>query len=247
MVGKPLFKRYTGTYWGSWMKDPAPINGEWGNKFWFTRHFTGKMLYEYNTNDDFKQDRVGHTYELKELYFGTGHVIYQGAFYYHRAGYNEIVKYDLQKKTTVAKQQLPNAVYQGKQYVYTTEYNYFDLAVDETGLWVIYGSNQNSFSLLVTKLDPVTLTIEKTWNLTVDHENYGNGFIICGVLYLVKDVRVKATVIDYAYDLYKKEKRSVRLKFTNPFQMNNMISYNPLERQIYSWDKGNQLTYPLLV
>lgn len=47
MVGKPLFQRYTGTYWGSWMKDAKPVDNTWSSRYWFTRHFTGKLLYEY--------------------------------------------------------------------------------------------------------------------------------------------------------------------------------------------------------
>ena len=70
----------------------------------------------------------------------------------------------------------------------------------------------------------------------------------CGVLYLIRNTHAKSTLIDFAYDLYTKERlTNIRLQFTNPFQMNNMISYNPLEGRIYSWDKGNQLTYPLLL
>ena len=47
MVGKPLFQRYTGTYWGAWMKDAKPVDREWSSRYWFTRHFTGTHLYEY--------------------------------------------------------------------------------------------------------------------------------------------------------------------------------------------------------
>ena len=133
MVGKPLFQRYTGTYWGAWLRDPEPIDYHWSAKYWFTRHFTGKLLYEYRTLEDFRQDRISKTYEMKELYFGTGHAIYKGSFYYHRTGFPELVRYDLSKEATVAKTTLPHAAFTAKQYVYATEYNYFDLAVDENG------------------------------------------------------------------------------------------------------------------
>ena len=198
---------------------------------------------------DFRQDRISRTYELKESYFGTGHAIYQGGFYYHRTGYNEIARFDLAKEAIVAKTSLPHAAYQTKNnYVYKTEYNYFDLAVDENGLWVIYGDDNSQNNLLVSKINPADLSIEKTWNLTADHQNYGNGFISCGILYLVKDTHTKNTVIDYAYDLYEKKNVDMnRLKFTNPFQMNNMLSYYPTEKKIFGWDRGNQLTYPLLM
>ena len=152
------------------------------------------------------------------------------------------------RNETVGKIVLPNAAFSGKDYVYFTEYNYFDLAVDENGLWVIYAAEAEPHSLLVSKLDLVTLRAEKTWNISVTHQNFGNGFIVCGVLYLVQDATQPSTVISYAYDLYTKEVIVLPgpIKFLNPFQMNIMIAYNPRDKKIYSWDNGNQLIYPIL-
>ncbi len=248
MVGKPVFQRYIGTYWGAWMRDPEPSTSADGHKYWFTRHFTGKFLYEYNNQDAFRQDRVSNVYELKELYWGTGHVMYKGSFYYHKTGHREIIRFDLEKNSTIARVELPRAAYQGKEYLYETEYNYFDLAVDENGLWVIYAATGIQRHILVSKLNEDSLAIEKTWTIPVDQSSYGNGFVTCGVLYLINSTKTKETVIEFAYDLYTKTRDyNLRLKFTNPFQMNNMVSYNPREGKIYSWDKGNQLTYPLLM
>ena len=83
--------------------------------------------------------------------------------------------------------------------------------------------------------------------MPVQHRHFDNGFVVCGILYLVRDTRVKTTSIDYAYDMYSDMPVSgVRLSFTNPFEMNNMVAYNPVQKSIYSWDKGNQLVYRLL-
>jgi len=136
---------------------------------------------------------------------------------------------------------------QGTEYLYSTEYNYFDLAVDENGLWLIYAAQEERQFLLVSKLDADDLTIQKTWNVTVRHRQFGNGFVACGLLYLIRDVVSPSTTIDYAYDLYTKQRRDVGLTFNNPYRMNNMITYNHAERQIYSWDRGHLLTYPLLL
>ena len=100
----------------------------------------------------------------------------------------------------------------------------------------------------VAKLSTDEMAVEKVWTLPVQRHSYGNGFVVCGILYLVRDTRVKTTSIDYAYDMYSEQPvDGVKLSFTNPFEMNNMIAYNPAEKTIYSWDKGNQLVYRLLM
>lgn len=108
--------------------------------------------------------------------------------------------------------------------------------------------NGDTGLLRVAKLSIADMSVEKAWTLPVQHHNFGNGFIVCGVLYLVRDTRVKTTSVDYAFDLYAQTPiNGVRLSFTNPFEMNNMIAYNPDQKTIYSWDKGNQLVYPMLM
>lgn len=227
------------------MRD-AKRDSELRDKYWMTKHFSGKQLYRYSSLETFKSDSPEMTYELKELYFGTGHVVYDSSFIYHRSGFSEIVRFDLVRNETAAKVYIPRAVYQGNDYVFYTEYNFFDLSVDENGLWVVYAVEAEPDSLFVSKLNFGDLAIEKTWNISVTHNQLGNGFVICGVLYLVRNTKVVETTIDLAYDLYTKQfLPSVRLRFNNPFQMNNMVSYNPTDKKIYSWDKGNQLTYPL--
>jgi hypothetical protein len=245
-IGKPVFQKSIPTYWGMWMKD-ARSSHSLGDRYWLTKHFTGKFLYSYDTLEQVRKDEPDSVYELKELYFGTGNVVYNGSFYYHRAGFNEIIRYDLTTNESMAKVHFTKAAFQSKDYVFSTEYNYFDLSIDSNGLWAVYAAESEPDYLLVSKLDLEHLTIEKTWNISVRHQQYGNSMIVCGVLYLIKDVTSKKTLIDYAYDLYTKQTINISLQFHNPYQMNNMIAYNHVERTIYSCDKGHLLTYPLLL
>ena len=53
--------------------------------------------------------------------------------------------------------------------------NYFDLAVDENALWVLYHFEEEDF-LTVSKMDISNLTIYDTWNLTmVNHTEVSSG------------------------------------------------------------------------
>ena len=229
------------------MKDGYRSLSPDADKIWLARHFTGMFLYEFANDDEFRADRETRQYNLSDPYYGTGHTVYDGAFIYHKMGTRELVRFDLGSETSVALE-IPFATYHGESYLYSTKYNYFDFAVDENGLWVIYSAGNEHSSLIVSKLIPHSMQIENTWSVSVQHRNYGNGFITCGVLYLVKDTTTKNTVIDFAYNLYMNDQLSnVLLSFTNPFQMNNMVSYNPRDKNLYSFDKGNNLKYPLVI
>jgi len=94
-----------------WLKDSNP-HQELGEKFWLTKHVTGKSLYFYNSLEHVKRDQHDGVYELTELYFGTGNVVYNGSYYYHRAGYNEIIKFDLVLNESTARVEIPHAAHQ---------------------------------------------------------------------------------------------------------------------------------------
>jgi hypothetical protein len=87
--------------------------------------------------------------------------------------------------------------------------------------------------------------IEYIWNLTIDHQTVGEMFIICGVLYGIESVSERNTKIDFAFDLYRNQQIDVSIDFTNPFSQTNFVSYNPKYQKLYTWDKGNQLEYPV--
>lgn len=251
MVNKPVFQGHLegAVLWGAWFRDPKPIRIADADKIWMTKHNTNSLLYEYKNSDEFRKDLPSKVYDLKENYIGTGHAIYAGSFYYQRSGANEIVKYDLRSERAVGRLTLPQAAYHGGSTanLYSIDNNYFDLTVDEHGLWVIYAAEAEVDYTQVAKIRPEDMSIMKTWNVTARHAAYGNGFIACGTLYLLRDTHAKMSTIDFAYDLYGKVGVSVRLRVTNPFLMTNMVTYNPKDKQIYSWDKGYQLTYQLIM
>jgi len=94
-----------------WLKDSRP-HELIGEKFWMTKHVTGKTLFYFDSLEKVKRGEPDGSYELTELYFGTGNVVFNGAFYYHRAGFGEIIKYDLVKNETVAKVEISSAAFQ---------------------------------------------------------------------------------------------------------------------------------------
>ena len=109
-----MFHKTMETYWGMWLKDSKP-HELLGEKFWLTKHIGRKTLYYYNNLEKVMYDEPDGSYELKELYSGTDNVVYNGSFYYHRLGHNEIIKFDLVKNESVAKTQIPAAAFQASE------------------------------------------------------------------------------------------------------------------------------------
>ena len=121
-----------------------------------------------------------------------------------------------------------------------------DLSVDESGLWVLY-SFSHSGKLCATQLDPLTLGVLHTYCgiSSESKSNMGNAFVACGVVYSIDDYSATTTTINYAYDTTKSSGTNPAIKFVNKFGYNSMVTYNPREKVLYSWNYNRQITYPL--
>ncbi|MCP9264407.1 hypothetical protein DINM_022483 [Dirofilaria immitis] len=205
-VGKPMFHAHSNTFFGAWMRDAYPQNGQDMMKRWMTKHFQGDTVEEYSDEGDMRRQRVSVTHHLPYLYDGTNLIFLT--------------------------------------YLFNLSMNYFDLAVDENALWVLFHYEDEEF-LSIAKLDISNLTIYETWNLTlINHTEVSNGFVVCGVLYLVKSSYDLKSEIAIAYDLYRNKYRKPNIQWINLYRNANMISYNPYDKRIYVYDRGYLLTLP---
>lgn len=62
---------------------------------WVMKHFTGRVLLQYDSFENFVADLVTVVHELPQPFYGTGHVVYGAAVYYHQAGTDLIVRSEL--------------------------------------------------------------------------------------------------------------------------------------------------------
>ncbi|XP_068082075.1 uncharacterized protein [Anabrus simplex] len=242
-VGKPVYHRYTDAVYGSWMRDSLPRPESNGEKFWVTNETEPYHLFEYANKSAFRKDVPTRTYKLDHPFKGNAHIIYNGSFYYNERDKPHMLRFDL-ATGSYKSLNVPLVATNGSNYLYTTEFNYMDFSVDDNGLWVIYGLPENN-NTIVMKVDAYTMKEQYMWNISVNHHNVGEMFIVCGVLYAVNSVTERNTKILFALDLYKKILLDVNLNFTNPFRRTTMIGYNHRNKELYTWDKGNQLTYPI--
>ncbi|EDL16863.1 olfactomedin-like 1, isoform CRA_b [Mus musculus] len=160
---------------------------------------------------------------------------------------NEIIKYNLQKKTVEDRMLLPGGAGRAPIYQHSLS-TYIDLAVDEHGLWAIHSGPGIQGHLVLTKIEPDTLGVEHSWDTPCRSQDAEASFLLCGVLYVVYSSGGQGSHrITCVYDPLGtvREEHLPNLFFPRRPRSHSMIHYNPRDKQLYAWNEGNQIIYKL--
>ncbi|XP_064003325.1 myocilin isoform X1 [Pogoniulus pusillus] len=249
-VGEPIVfgraESIAGKY-GVWMKDPEPVAP-------FTRETTWRVdavgtevrqLFQYDAAEQLARGYPAKVHILPRPLESTGAVIYRGGFFFQPRRSRAVARYDLRGEAVTAEREISGAGYHG-QYPYAWGgYTDIDLAVDETGLWVIYSTEKARGAIVLSKLNPETLEIQRTWETNIRKRGVANSFVICGTLYTVSSYSAPNATINFAYDTATGASRPLSIPFENRFRYLSMVDYNPTERQLFAWDSFNMVAYPV--
>ncbi|XP_030587708.1 olfactomedin-like protein 3 [Archocentrus centrarchus] len=238
-----IVKKAGDTY-GSWFKDPS----EGSAKVYLLSGLRNDTVLEYVSLQSFTERTSSSPEKVVKLPFhwqGSGHVVYNGFLYYHKADTtNQILKVDLMNGTVVDSTFLPGA---GRMPVYSLNPNtYLDMAVDELGLWVIHADAEYGGNLVITKLDIGTLAVESTWDTECKSHDAEGAFLICGTLYVVHNTRYGGrSTVQCLYDIHDTIHSSENpvMFFPKRYTSHSSIHYHPGDKQLYAWDDGYQTIY----
>lgn len=224
------------------MRDPLGVMGK-NSIFVMESYHRRNVVEEYEDMAKLKAGVTRKTYQLPYNWHGTGAVVYGSYLYYNREGTSQIDRYNLQTERLEGKITLSDFSYASYKWGGSSG---VDLAVDEHGLWVLWGSSSNNRRLNAAKIDLDSNHIARTWTLNTEPKGLmGNAFVACGIIYCIDEYSTRSTTINFAYDTKTGKQWNPNIQFINQYGYNSMVDYNPREKVLYAWDFGRFVTYSL--
>ncbi|RVE62034.1 hypothetical protein OJAV_G00173300 [Oryzias javanicus] len=242
-ISEPVQKNSFGLSDGAWMRD---ARGH-GNVIYLTDGHYGDTLLEFRDMESFKAGQTSNSYKLPYSFTGTGHTVFNGAFYYNRAFSRDVIRYDLRHRLVSAWTTLHDSLLEEESHKTQTE---VEFAVDELGLWLLYpaldteGFHQEV--ILLIRLNPRDLQPIQTFRTGLRRGRYGNTFLVCGVLYAVDSMERHFANVTYAFDTHTLTHTVPSLAFTNMHTHASQLDYCPLDKKLYAWDNGYQMMYDVI-
>uniref|UniRef100_A0A8C4T7B2 Olfactomedin 4 n=1 Tax=Erpetoichthys calabaricus TaxID=27687 RepID=A0A8C4T7B2_ERPCA len=231
---------------GAWGKDPEPVAPK-KELYWQAPLNTDNRYMEYyryyGSYDDFLLYK--NPAEKRITYGqGSGMVVYKNYLYYNCHSSRDVCKLDIETNTLVVRKTLPNAAYDNR-FSYSTPWQDIDVVVDESGLWVIYATEESTGNIVISKLNETTLNIDKTWVTKQYKPSVSSAFLVCGVLYATRTVNTRQEEVFYMYDTKTEQEGRVSVVYSKMMEYIYGVNYNPKDHKLYAYNDGYLVTYDL--
>ncbi|NXK78769.1 GLDN protein, partial [Amazona guildingii] len=235
-VGSPVHFVSVQQTFGTWMREPANISDE---RIWLTMHFSGNFIKEYENSNALLNDSY-RIINITGLFYGCGHAVRNNHLYYQKGGTNVILKLGLDK-ASLGTLLIENALHHGRNYLFSNSKTYFKVAVDEKGLWIIYASSSDE-NIIVAHIEEETFSVIRHINTTYPKSKAGNAFIACGIMYVTD---TKDMTVSFAFDLLKEKQIDARFELRSSQSVLAMLSYSLRDKNLYTWENGSLMVYPV--
>ncbi|CAL1595228.1 unnamed protein product [Knipowitschia caucasica] len=255
---------YPGSYkYGAWGQDPKPEGGK-ESWYWFVPMAASNRYAHYvRLYSSLSSLVVGISVPGNVMIHpsnpttntvqGPNAVLYGGALYYNCYNMDAVCRFNLSTKT-VATLQLPKGTrFNSKSNFCNLDecfpFTDLDLATDESGVWVIYTTNQDNGNLVVSRVEggPDELVLGQTWHTSLYKQATSNTFMVCGVLYATRAVSKDLEEIFYSYDTATgKETFDVRIYLKKMFPNVYFLNYSPVDQMLHAYCDSNMVSYKMI-
>lgn len=255
---------YPGSYkYGAWGRDPKPEEGK-ESWYWYVPMTSSNRFANFvRLYSSLSSLIVGvsvpgnamiHTSNpTTNTVQGPNVVMYEGALYYNCYNKEQVCRFNLTTKT-VTTLDLPRGTrFNSKSNFCQLEECYpftdLDLATDETGVWVIYATNQDHGNLVLSRVEqgPDGLTLGDTWRTSVYKQAVTNTFMICGVLYATRFISKDTEEIFYSYDTATgQENFNVGIYLPKMFTNIYYLNYSPVDQMLHTYCEANMVSYKVV-
>jgi len=242
-VGEPQTVHKTNHNFGSWLKEIHPNNSSRDSIFIFPKFQENRVCERYKDVRTLGHNRLLAKYVLPFDWAGTGQLIHNNSIIYNKYETNIILKYNLENEVVQGQLVLQDALIANHGPYQWYGYTDIDLAEDETGVYAIYTTMKSNENIVISQIDTHQMQIIKTWNTSIKKKWCANSFMSCGRLYTLKRFNDKYTILNKMFDIKTNQLSHIKVDFTNQYEGNSMLSYNPKDKKLYAWDNGYLVQY----
>ncbi|KAF3701291.1 Olfactomedin-4 [Channa argus] len=232
-----------GYQYGGWGKDSKPVRGY--ESMYFYGGYTNPSVHDFYLYSDYEKLILRSAFKHHDIpsgWEGTGnnYIVHGNSIYYQINSPFSMTKLNL--TSSKYDYRVIPAASQKFSYSYSDNQN-LDFAADETGLWVLYASDESKGKIIVAKIDEKAFGIQDEWKTGAYKQLAGNAFMVCGVMYATRSVDLNTEEIYYAFDTKTKEEKHLNIPFQKFQEKYSNLEYNPTDQKLYMYNNGYYVSY----